>query len=194
MAAVRALLRVARRFERESSVLALAHYRVLAAVSSGERRASHVAARLALGKPAISSIVDTLWVAGLLDREQSATDRRVVTLRVTRAGATALAEYEAHLRDLVRRIAAHTPDPELTMQVLGWLGPALDQTQTEIQSVGDSAQVAQVPSGTGTGTGTGASAIASPVNGAPADGAAPASTAASSTAPGVAGGALTRAR
>lgn len=129
VAAVRALLRVARRFERESSVLSLSDYRVLAAVLEGEQRASRVAARLALGKPAISSIVEKLTTAGLLTREQSSEDRRAMTLDLTPAGRSAFATFESHLLDQVRELCSLTPDPALTLQVLGWLGPALDSTQ-----------------------------------------------------------------
>src|SRR5579875_3572176 len=58
--AVRALARASSVLERSSSELNLAHYRVLSAIASGQERASHVAARLALGRPAVSAAVESL--------------------------------------------------------------------------------------------------------------------------------------
>jgi DNA-binding MarR family transcriptional regulator len=51
-----------------SSELNMVHYRVLSAIASGEDRASRVAERLELGRPAISAAVDALCRAGYLVR------------------------------------------------------------------------------------------------------------------------------
>jgi DNA-binding MarR family transcriptional regulator len=58
--AVRALARATRVLERASGELSLAHYRVLAAIASGDERASRVANRLAIGKPTVSVAVEAL--------------------------------------------------------------------------------------------------------------------------------------
>ena len=92
---MRALARASRLLERASGDLSLAHYRVLAAVASGEERASRVAARLALGRPAISAAVDSLGQRGLLDRVEVEGDARAVALSVTAAGQRVLAQAEA---------------------------------------------------------------------------------------------------
>ncbi len=66
--AVRALARATRVLERASGELSLAHYRVLSAIASGEKRASRVAERLAIGKPTVSAAVEALAQRGLLLR------------------------------------------------------------------------------------------------------------------------------
>ena len=61
---VETLSRLARILERASGELSLSHYRVLAMVSAGDGRASRLAGRLALGKPAISAAVESLVSLG----------------------------------------------------------------------------------------------------------------------------------
>src|SRR5256885_8721907 len=63
--AVRALARASSVLERASSELSLAHYRVLAAISSGSAMASRIADRLAVGKPTISAAVEALERRGV---------------------------------------------------------------------------------------------------------------------------------
>ena len=89
--AVRAIVRASRLLERASDELSLAHYRVLAAVSGGEQRASRVAQRLAVGKPTISAAVDALVQRGLIVRDVEVADNRASVLRVTSEGWEALA-------------------------------------------------------------------------------------------------------
>lgn len=125
--AVRALARASRVLERASSDLSLAHYRVLVAVASGEQRASRVAARLALGRPTISAAVDSLGQRGLLDRVDVAGDGRGVALSVTAAGRRLLARTEAEMAGRLRDLAARTQDPRQVVEVLTWLGPAIDE-------------------------------------------------------------------
>ena len=72
---VETLSRLARILERASAELSLSHYRVLAMVSSGDGRASRLAGRLALGKPAISAAVESLVSRGLLARTDLDPDR-----------------------------------------------------------------------------------------------------------------------
>jgi DNA-binding MarR family transcriptional regulator len=129
--AVRALARVSRILERASGDLNLAHYRVLSAVASGDERASRVAARLALGKPAVSAAVDSLCQRGLLTRTTTAADQRVTVLRLTDAGAALLESVEA---DMVKRLASladRTPRPDQLVESLTWLGRAIDEVMAE---------------------------------------------------------------
>jgi DNA-binding MarR family transcriptional regulator len=124
--AVRVLARVSRLLERACGDLSLAHYRVLAAVADGDERASRVARRLALGKPAISASVDTLCRRGLLTRE-SAADQRAITLRLTAEGRTVLAEAEAAMTARLATVLARTSRPGEVTAVLGRLGAGLDR-------------------------------------------------------------------
>ena len=130
--AVRTVVRLSRLFERACGELDLAHYRVLAAVAEGERRASHVAARLALGKPAISASVDALCRRGLLVREPSEADQRVVTLQLTPAGEQLLAQTEAAMLRAAGRCAPARGRPRTRPSMsLAQLGGALDDLAAE---------------------------------------------------------------
>jgi DNA-binding MarR family transcriptional regulator len=129
--ALRTLVRMSRVLERASGELSLAHYRVLAAVADGDERGSHVAARLALGKPTISASVDALCRRDLLTREQDPGDQRVVALRLTPAGAAVLAEAEAAMLARLDAVLAHTRDPRDAVAGLTRLGAGLDVASAE---------------------------------------------------------------
>jgi DNA-binding MarR family transcriptional regulator len=126
IAAVRATARVSRLLERASSDLTLSHYRILAAVASGEERASRVAHRLALGKPTVSAVVDQLVQRGLMARGSVAADQRAAALSVTSAGRDLLEVVEAEMVGRLEAVCAQTPDPRQTLVALAWLGDALD--------------------------------------------------------------------
>jgi DNA-binding MarR family transcriptional regulator len=126
--AVRVLARLTRVLERATGDLSLAHYRVLAAVADGDERASRVASRLALGKPAISASVDALCRRGLLTKD-AADDQRAITLRITPAGNDVLAQVEASLvarLTLVLDAFADRAAASAALTALEGFGPALD--------------------------------------------------------------------
>jgi DNA-binding MarR family transcriptional regulator len=129
--AVRALARASRMLERSSPELSLAHYRVLAAVASGDERASRVARRLAVGKPTISAAVDALCQRGLLERLDVAGDQRAAALRLTAGGEHLLARVEAEMIRRIDDLCARTPDGARLVQSLVWLGAAIDETRAE---------------------------------------------------------------
>jgi DNA-binding MarR family transcriptional regulator len=125
--AVRALARASRLLERATGELSLSHYRVLAAVASGEERASRMAARLALGRPAISAAVDSLCQRGLLTRVEVEGDARAIALALTPHGREVLVQAETEMVRRIEELAARTPDPVRLLESLAWLGPAIDQ-------------------------------------------------------------------
>jgi DNA-binding MarR family transcriptional regulator len=129
--AVRALARVSRVLEAASPDVSLAHYRVLAAVASGEERASLVAARLALGKPAVSAAVESLCGRGLLERLDVAADGRAVALSLTAAGALVLDRVEVEMTRRVVDLCSRTSDPDALLDCLAQLGLAMDAARTE---------------------------------------------------------------
>jgi len=129
--AIRALARASSVLERSSTELNLAHYRVLSAVASGQERASHVAARLALGRPAVSAAVESLCRRGLLSRYEVEGDQRAAGLRVTDEGERLLARVEAEMRDRLRDLCRRTPDGDALLESLVWLGRALDERRDE---------------------------------------------------------------
>jgi Transcriptional regulators len=129
--AVRALARVSRVLEAASSDVSLAHYRVLSAVASGEERATVLAVRLALGKPAVSAAVESLCRRGLLERLDVAADARAVALSLTAEGALVLDRVEAEMIRRVVDLCARTPHPDSLLDSLAQLGPAMDEARTE---------------------------------------------------------------
>ena len=93
--AVRALARLARVVEHASGELGLAQYRVLSAIAEGDDRASRIAAKLSLGRPTLSASVEALCRRGWVERSVDERDQRAVALRLSAAGAQALAATEA---------------------------------------------------------------------------------------------------
>jgi DNA-binding MarR family transcriptional regulator len=129
--AVRALARVARILERSCGGISLAHYRVLAAVASGDERASRLATRLAVGKPAISAAVDALCSRGMLERTAVAGDLRAASLRLTRDGEALLADVERQMHTALRSLLDRTPNPDRVRDCLVELGAAVDALHAE---------------------------------------------------------------
>lgn len=130
-AALRALVRAARVLESACAGLSLSHYRVLVAVAGGDERASRVAARLALGKPAISVAVDSLCARGLLSRSGVPDDQRATCLRLTEEGTQLLGEVEAAMVARLTEVAHHAPDGPGLLGALGDLGTAVDRWRAE---------------------------------------------------------------
>lgn len=127
ISAVRALTRLSRALERRAGDLSLAHYRVLAAVAQGDERATRVAERFALGKPAVSASVEALCARGLLVRGGDSDDQRAVALALTPVGQQLLGEVEAAMAAELSDLAARTGKPAAVLEALSLLGPALDQ-------------------------------------------------------------------
>jgi DNA-binding MarR family transcriptional regulator len=130
--ALRALARLTRLLEstaggREPDGLSLAHYRVLSAVASGDERASRMAARMALGKPAVSAAVEALCQRGLLSRAGVEGDQRATALRITAEGEAVLDAAEAAMLRRLRSVWDRTPDRERVIDSLRWLASALDE-------------------------------------------------------------------
>jgi len=117
--------------ERSSGDLSLAHYRVLSGVAGGEARASALARRLTLGRPAVSAAVESLCARGLLERTTVPGDLRASALQLTAAGEQVLAEVETALLARLDVVVARTADPQRTLAVLAELGTALDQHAAE---------------------------------------------------------------
>jgi DNA-binding MarR family transcriptional regulator len=129
--AVRALARLARLLERSTGELSLAHYRVLAAVADGDQRASRLAERLALGRPAISAAVESLSARGLLERRTVEGDLRGTALSLTTAGRQLLDAVESAAAVELRAVVARTAEPDVVLGALAALGPALEETAAE---------------------------------------------------------------
>jgi len=129
--AVEALTRASKALERACGGLSLAHYRVMSAVAAGDERASRVAARLALGKPAVSASVEALCARGLLVRSGVAGDQRAVQLSITEAGRGFLGDARLAMTSVLEDIAARTGCRDELISALLALGSAIEQAAAE---------------------------------------------------------------
>lgn len=136
--AVRALARLARVLERLSGELSLAQYRVLAAIGAGDQRASRVASRLSLGRPAVSASVDALLARGLVIRSPAGDDGRVSWLALTDDGRALLDRMERVFADRLRALCARTGDGTAVVDALVMLGNALEAETAERARLGGS--------------------------------------------------------
>ena len=125
-AAVDAVVRLARTLERAAAPLSLADFRVLSALAAGEDRASRLAERLAVGKPAISATVDSLVKRGLVTRTRVEGDQRAAALALTEEGAAQFAAAQERLGERMRAVASLTSDPGAGIRALGELGEAIE--------------------------------------------------------------------
>jgi len=126
-AAVDAVARLARMLERSAAPLSLADFRVLSALDAGEDRASRLAERLAVGKPAISATVDSLTKRGLITRAKVDGDQRALALALTAAGEAQVREAKARLAERVRAIASLMDEPGAGIRALAELGDAIER-------------------------------------------------------------------
>src|SRR5438876_4863538 len=104
---IRTLARLARVLERACVDLTLPQYRVLALVATGSERATHLAGELALTKPTVSAMVESLVERGLVERASVSGDRRAVRLTVTPAGRRALRAAEDAMRTRLETVITH---------------------------------------------------------------------------------------
>src|SRR5580698_2395402 len=84
------IIRLFRAMERVDAGLTPQQYRMLKLIGAGGERSAHLAEKLAVAKPTLTSTADGLVAAGLLSREAETADRRVVRLRLTPAGQAAI--------------------------------------------------------------------------------------------------------
>lgn len=127
IAAVDAIIRLSRVLERASTDLSLAHFRVLSAVADGQQRASRLARRLALGKPAVSASVESLCRRGLLERQTEQADQRAVTLQLTPEGERVLLVARAAMVEQLRAVIRHAPRAAAGVEQLAALNAGLDE-------------------------------------------------------------------
>ena len=129
--AVRALARASRIVERASLDLSFADYRVMSALAGGEDRASRLADRLALGKPAVSATVDSLDKRGLIVRSKVEGDNRAVALALTDEGRDVFERMQARMSRQLELLAERTPDPAGVISALAMLDAAVDAAMQE---------------------------------------------------------------
>jgi DNA-binding MarR family transcriptional regulator len=124
--AVRALARASRIVERASVDLSFADYRVMSAIDAGEGRASRLADRLALGKPAVSASVESLSKRGLVVRSKVDGDNRAVALSLSEDGRDLYERMQARMARQLELLAERTPDPDAVIRALALLEDAVE--------------------------------------------------------------------
>lgn len=129
--AVRALARASRIVERASLDLSFADYRVMSAIEAGEDRASRLADRLALGKPAVSATVDSLDKRGLIARTKVEGDNRAVALALTDEGRDLFRRMQERMSRQLELLAERTPDPAAVLRALAMLDDAVEAAVRE---------------------------------------------------------------
>ncbi len=77
------------------------HYRLLLFLRHGPKRAGELAARAAIQRPTLTSLVDGLEKDGRIRRVQVEADRRGVRLELTETGLRDLRSVESRLAELV---------------------------------------------------------------------------------------------
>src|SRR4051812_27114226 len=107
-----AIARLHRALERaEDAALSVQQYRVLALLSEEGARASHLAQRLAVTKPTVTSLTDSLVERGLATRETEDGDRRFVTVSITAQGRAAVTSTGRALRAVLDDVVSRCADP-----------------------------------------------------------------------------------
>ena len=95
--------------------LTLPQFRVLGILAEGSSAASGLADRLAVRRPSITAIVDGLVARGLVDRRQEDSDRRRVSLRLTKNGELILAAADRAVDEYLVAIAGYLPNKDEAM-------------------------------------------------------------------------------
>jgi DNA-binding MarR family transcriptional regulator len=126
--AVRAMSRLSRIVERASDELSFADYRVMSAIAEGEARASRLASRLLLGKPTISSTIDSLSRRGYIVKSTVEGDNRAVELTLSAEGAELFERMEARMVRQLELLAERTPDPATVVRSLVELGVVIEES------------------------------------------------------------------
>ena len=131
--AIRTLSRLARVLERgcADGDLSLPQYRLLAMVASGGQRSTALAERLAVAKPTVTAMVDSLVERGLLCRSDVAGDRRAVRITITVPGRRALRQAEAAIGLRLDGLLDRVTDRASVLAAVDDLGAALDARSEE---------------------------------------------------------------
>jgi DNA-binding MarR family transcriptional regulator len=125
--AVLTVLRVTRALERIDAGVSPQQYRMLRLIGGGGERSARLAEKLAVARPTLTSIGDSLVAAGLATRQTEPGDRRVVRLCLTPAGQTAVDRADEAYADWFGAVLGHTGQRD---QILGALRQ-VDDAMTE---------------------------------------------------------------
>lgn len=114
----------------------------------GESTAGELARQVSLGQATLTGILDRLEKRGWLERSRTAADKRVVLVRLTEAGRSALEKAPSPLQGRFMEAFVQLPDWEQS-QILASLQKlaALMETEDEAQKGRTSSRRVSLPSG-----------------------------------------------
>jgi DNA-binding MarR family transcriptional regulator len=121
------IMRMARALERVDAGLSPQQYRILKLAGAGGERSARLAERLAVAKPTLTAIADSLVSAGLARRETEPGDRRVVRLHLAEAGSAAVERADAAYGEWLTRVLELTGDGERIQGDLRLINGALEE-------------------------------------------------------------------
>jgi DNA-binding MarR family transcriptional regulator len=127
LSSVLAIMRMARVLEHVEAGLTPQQYRILKLAGAGGERSARLAERLAVAKPTLTAIADSLVGAGLARRAAEAGDRRVVRLHLTDAGTAAVERADAAYGQWLSRLLDLTGESERIHADLALVNEALDE-------------------------------------------------------------------
>jgi DNA-binding MarR family transcriptional regulator len=133
LSAVLAIMRLARALERVDAGLSPQQYRILKLAGAGGERSARLAERLAVAKPTLTAIADSLVAAGLARREAEPGDRRVVRLHLTEAGTAAVQQADVTYGQWLGHVLDLTGDGDRIQADLGLINHALDELRRSRQ-------------------------------------------------------------
>ena len=115
--------------------LSLPQYRVLGLLSAGDERATQLAARLAVTKPTLTALVDSLVERGLRASARRPTATAApCACRSPPPAATAVDAAGADLREVLDDVVGRCADPDAVLAALDELRQALDARWAERSS------------------------------------------------------------
>jgi DNA-binding MarR family transcriptional regulator len=108
---------------------------MLSTLLDGPRRITELAETEAVAQPTITQLVDKLQARGLVARERSAQDGRVVLVTATDAGRAELVAVRAQYRTLMRDMVQELSDEELASLASAseTLGRVIDAVQQRLE-------------------------------------------------------------
>jgi DNA-binding MarR family transcriptional regulator len=132
---IRLLARMARIAEQlcRSVGISLPQYRLLVSISDEPQRASELAAQVGVSRPTLTSLVDGLAQAGLVQRVPVPSDRRGIQLVVTDAGRQAVARAECVIAERIEQLVDFDKTP-LHRDVVATVKAALERETASLDA------------------------------------------------------------
>jgi DNA-binding MarR family transcriptional regulator len=93
--------------------VSMTHFHAMVQLADAPMTMSELARALGASLSSMSGIVDRIEARGLIERERSGDDRRVVRVHLTPAGRDWLCEMESMRRDRIERVLGHLDDERL---------------------------------------------------------------------------------